>query len=247
MAKFKIEAGARHAPRPMQVLAVENETYQWLQDNDIDLSEGESGFDLQNFSEDIQEAMKENIPFTLPDSEDEDCSYPEDDYSNGYDGANVVHELIGIPINSNEVLLGYVIVVDDDGEELFRLSEESISKANTKGRETLAELKVANADKKLLFYAVEGDGLVLQEYSHSASDEDGWFEGEFSPQSLTLIVEEFGSYGRFVTDIEYKGESISADFLNEDGTDGGPWFYWECEDGHGNTWNSEAEAPFDED
>jgi len=120
MARFKIEAGARHAPRPMQVLAVENETYQWLKDNDIDLTEGESGFDLQNFSVDIQESMKENIPFSLPDSDDEACSYPGDDYFNGYEGANVVHELVGgIPINSKGVILGYVSVVGEDGQALL--------------------------------------------------------------------------------------------------------------------------------
>ena len=119
MAKFKIEASAPHAPRPMQVLAVENEVYQWLKENDIDLTDGETGFDLQNYSEELQELIRANVTFTLPDSEDESCSYPDDDYSNGYEGAEVVHELVGIPINSNGALLGYVSVAAEDGSELL--------------------------------------------------------------------------------------------------------------------------------
>lgn len=240
MAKFKIEAGARHAPRPMQVLVVENETYQWLKDNNIDLTEGPTGFDLQNFSEEVRESLKESIPFTLPDSEDEHCAYPADDYANGYSGGvDVVYELIGLPFTKRGKLNGYVTIVDEDGEEIFNLSGENLSKVKIETKETLRELNAQDPDAKFLFYSVGGDGVNLEGYLHDEIDDDGYFDGEFDPQDLALIVEDFGWYGKFLTDMKYKGEIIHADFFNNDGTDGGPWFCWECEEGHGNSWVSD--------
>lgn len=85
----------------MQVLAVPREIYVWLKNQGIDITKSKTGFDLQDFPQDVQELLKEHVPFTLPDSEDDDSFYPGDDCFNYYTGANVVHDLSGIPLTES--------------------------------------------------------------------------------------------------------------------------------------------------